>query len=120
MSGDVAEPRGQGALVEYPMLMQTIEEPTSTSVVPACWNLLPAQSNSGTNPPSKTNSGRALQGDRPLFRCRKIAVDAVADARRGGLDGVAREMGIAGGRLNLRVAQQLADHRQSLAERQRT
>lgn len=32
---------------------------TSTSVVPACWKLLPEQSSSGTSPPRTTNSGRA-------------------------------------------------------------
>ena len=37
----------------------------------------------------------------------------------GSLDGVAGEMGVAGRRLNLRVAQQFPDHRQPLAERQR-
>ena len=39
----------------------------------------------------------------------EIAVDAVADAASGGLDGVAGEMGIAGGGLDLRMAQELAD-----------
>ena len=49
----------------------------------------------------------------------QIVVDAVPDAGGGGLDGVPREMGIAGVRLNLGMAQQVPDHRQSLAERQR-
>ena len=48
----------------------------------------------------------------------QIAVDAVADAGGGGLDGVAREMGVAGGGLNLRVAEQLADHRKASAQSQ--
>lgn len=51
---------------------------------------------------------------------RKIAVNAVADARGGCLDGVAREVDVARGGLNLGVTKKLADHGQPLAERQRT
>ena len=61
-----------------------------------------------------------IQGARALFRCRKIAVDAVAYAGSGGLDGVASEMGVAGRRLNLGMTPQLSDHRQRLAKRERT
>ena len=35
---------------------------------------------------------------------------AVSDARGGSLDGVAGKMGVTGGRLDLRVSQQFADH----------
>ena len=60
-----------------------------------------------------------IQGVPPLFCCSKIAVDAVADAGRGGLDSVAGEVGVAGCRLNLRVAEQFPDHRQALVEGER-
>ena len=55
-----------------------------------------------------------------LFGRGQFGVDAVSDAGSGCLDGVAGEVGIAGCSLNLRVAQQLPDLRQFLAERQRT
>ena len=47
----------------------------------------------------------------------QILLDAVANARRGRLHGIAGKVGVAGGRLDLGVTEQLADHRQSLAER---
>ena len=49
----------------------------------------------------------------------KILLDAVADARRGSLHGIAGKVSVRGGDLHLGVAQQLGDHRQPLAERQR-
>ena len=49
----------------------------------------------------------------------QIAVDTVADAGSGGLAGITGEVGIAGCRLNLRVAELLFHHRQPLAEHQR-
>ena len=57
-------------------------------------------------------------GDAPLFGCIEIPVDAVSDAGGGGPDGVAGEVGVAGGRLDLCVPQELSDHRQALAKRQ--
>ena len=53
-----------------------------------------------------------------LWRGIKIIVDAVTDARRGGLHGIAGEMGVPGGRLHLGVAEQFADHREPFAKRQ--
>ena len=58
--------------------------------------------------------------DAALFRGIEVSVDAVSDARGGCLDGVAGEMGVSGGRLDLRVSQQFSYHGQALAERQRT
>ena len=48
----------------------------------------------------------------------QVTADASSDPRRGGLDGIAGEMGIAGGRLDLGVSQELADHCQALTESQ--
>ena len=55
-----------------------------------------------------------------LFGRGQVGVHAISDAGGRGLDGIAGEMGIAGGGLNLGMANQLPDHRQSLAKRQRT
>ena len=49
----------------------------------------------------------------------EVPVDAVSDARGGCLDGVSGEMGVSGGRLDLRVSEQFSYHGQALAERQR-
>ena len=50
----------------------------------------------------------------------QVTTDASSDPRRGGLDGIAGEMGIAGGRLHLCVTEELSDYRKALAESQRT
>ena len=52
------------------------------------------------------------------FSSLQIAVNAVADTSGGRLDGIAGEVGVAGRRLNLGMTEQLADHRQPLAEGQ--
>lgn len=52
----------------------------------------------------------------PRGRIEDVRADAVGDPCRGSLDGVPR---IARGRVYLVVTEQLADHRQALAERQR-
>ena len=52
-----------------------------------------------------------------LFGRSQIGVDTVSDPGGGCLDGITGEMGIAGRRLDLRVPQQLSDHRQPFAER---
>ena len=46
-------------------------------------------------------------------------VDVSGDVGGGFSDGVAFEMGIAGGRAHHAVAEQIADHRQGVAERER-
>ena len=40
----------------------------------------------------------------------QVTADASSDPRRGGLDGIAGEMGIASGRLHLCVTEELSDH----------
>ena len=54
-----------------------------------------------------------------LWRSDEIVVDAVADARRGRLHGIAGKVGVTGGCLYLGVTEQLTDHRQAFAQRQR-
>ena len=54
----------------------------------------------------------ALSGSQAL-------ADAPGDPRRGGLDGIPGKVGISGRRLNLGVTEQLADHREALAQGQR-
>ena len=49
----------------------------------------------------------------------QVLLDAVADARRGGLHGIVGKVGVPGGRLHQGVTEQFADHRQGLARRQR-
>lgn len=49
----------------------------------------------------------------------QIVVDAVAGPRRGGFHGISGKVGVAGGCLHLGVTEQLADHREPLAECQR-
>ena len=51
---------------------------------------------------------------------REVPADAPGDPCRGVLDRVPRQMRVAGGRLHLRVTQQLPDHREAFAERQRS
>lgn len=50
----------------------------------------------------------------------RSAVSSITRAAGGGLDGVAREMHVADGALNLRSADKLSDRRQLLSERHRT
>ena len=54
-----------------------------------------------------------------LWSSYEIVVDALADLRRGGIYGIAREMSVPGGRLQLGVTEQLSDHREPFAERMR-
>ena len=56
-------------------------------------------------------------GPRSFF-CPQIALDAVADTGGGSLDGIAGEVSVAGGRLDLGMAKELPDHRQPFAEHQ--
>ena len=48
-----------------------------------------------------------------------ILSDVVGDACCGVFDGVSGEVGVAGGCLDLGVAEELRDHRQALAQRKR-
>ena len=54
-----------------------------------------------------------------ILRLRGIAVNKFRNVRRncigGSPDRISREVGVAGGGLDLRVAEELADHRQALA-----
>lgn len=54
-------------------------------------------------------------GRRRRFGDIQILLDAAADAGGGGLHGVSGQMCVPGGRLDLRVTEQLPDHRQSFA-----
>ena len=57
--------------------------------------------------------GRTTSVEKDIF------CDVVGDTCCGVLDGVSGEVGVAGGRLDLGVAEELRDHRQALAERKR-
>ena len=52
-------------------------------------------------------------------RTKDVRADAAADLDRRGLLGVARQVRVARGRRHLAVAEQLADHRQTLTDRHR-
>ena len=51
--------------------------------------------------------------------CRHVRPETFGDARRRRLHRVARKVGVARCRLHFAMAEQLADHRQALAERER-
>ena len=52
--------------------------------------------------------------------CHQVTADVSSDPRGRRLDGIPREVGIAGGRLHLGVAQELPDHGKAFAESQGT
>ena len=56
----------------------------------------------------------------PRWLGQQVSPDASSDGRRGGLDRIPGEMGVARGRLHLRMSQELTDHCQAFAEGQGT
>ena len=80
---------------------------------------------------SRTPVDRTLAARRPgkaVARCARrsstmlrgeVRADAARDPRRGVLDRVPGQVRISGGRLHLRVTEQLPDHGQALAQGQR-
>lgn len=54
-----------------------------------------------------------------ILATQEVVPDASGDPRRGVLDGIPRQMSVPGSRLNLGMAEQLSNHRETLAQGQR-